>query len=137
MLYQKTFQLVAELTAKVEATRLQASIPGSTPQAGPVLFGKDEVQAAAQVQNSFNGGIFDLRPLGQSFHFCPSFTGGFRENGYKGFRPAFKGQKGRSRGWQPYGAGGHSKPWKGGTRGRGSYKGIRRTRGKAMAATTQ
>ena len=48
--YQQTFQLVAELTAKFEATRLEASIPGSTPQAGLVLFGKDEVQEAAQVE---------------------------------------------------------------------------------------
>ena len=107
VLYQQTFQLVAELTAKVEATRREASIPGSTPQAGPVLFGKDEVQAAAQVQkvNStksyFNGGILDLRPLGQSFRSCPSFTGGFRGKGYKGLRPAFKGQKGGGRRWQP------------------------------------
>ena len=31
VLYQQTFQLVAELTAKVEATRREASIPGSTP----------------------------------------------------------------------------------------------------------
>jgi len=143
VLYQQTFQLVAELTAKVEATRREASIPGSTPQAGPVLFGKDEVQAAAQVQKvnstkTYNGGISELRPIGQSFRNSVSlpFTGGFRGKGFKGYRPAFKGHKGSGKGWQPYGAGGQSygsKPWKGGARGRGSYKGIQ-VRGKAMAA---
>ena len=78
MLYQ-TFQLVAELTAKVELNRREASIPGSTLQAGPVLFGKDEVQAAAQFQkvNStksyFNGANSCLHLLGKIPSPHPSF----------------------------------------------------------------
>ena len=145
VLFQQTFQLVAELEVKVESLRRESSIPGSTPQSGPVLFGKDEVAQAAQVNKVngskfYNGGIPNSRPFGHSFRpLLSASTGGFRGKNSKGFRPAFKGFSkgyGKSSSYRTFGGQGYdSRPsFRGGAKGRGAFKGVRTFGRQARAA---
>ena len=144
MLFQRTFQLVAELEVKVESLRRESSIPGSTPQSGPVLFGKDEVAQAAQVNkvngSKFNnGGIPNSRPAGHSFRPSHSSCAGhFRGKNSKGFRPAFKGFKVYSKisSYGSFGGQGYDgRPsFKGSAKGRGAFRGVREFGRQARAA---
>ena len=105
--FRMGWQLLSELYLKLQTDRKEASIPGSTPAAGPQLFGKDElqqVQAAAKVNNA--GAWCNLFSVSR-FRFC---------NAGRSFRPfqsrfrPFKGKGGKGQGkgfWRSSPWGGH------------------------------
>lgn len=105
---QQLFQLLVELYLKIEASRKEASLPGSMGPSGEVLFDKSELQAAMQQRriNRMGKGVPTFAPTRTYGRFFSSTGRGFGAG--HGFGFGFGGRGfGKGKGKAPF----YRRPW--------------------------